>query len=262
MIAGPRKAPGRFGLTAATEQTAGMAFLMILLDVSANLLCVVVLLLTVSATAQSPRHPPAEAGFPVIAGQVLAPAGLVEAFRVRTVRDDSVSTIDLRREHIEVKIAGASPSALFHLSLDDPDFVHLVRRKLAPATGRILVFVFSQDGHAALRRSLDGVAAPVMEIDVPAALRAGGPDGGWSERFRVLFGRDIEPWTFRGLLARIIAGDVGANEAQRAPARQSGEAGGPGTPVWTAIQIGWRLFLLLLSVYAVARVGRMQPLAP
>jgi hypothetical protein len=264
MTAGPRKAFGRSrpAAAAAPEPTGNVPVFTVLLDVSANLLCVVVLLLTVSATAQSRRASMTEVGFPIVVGEVLAPADLVEAFRLRTVRDDGVSTIDLRRAHVEVKPAGTSPAVELPLSIADPDFASLLRRSLAPEAGKVLVFVFSQDGHGALRRSLDELAASVTEVDVPVALRAAGPDGGWSRAFRSLFDDGLGRDGFPGRLARIIAGSEGAGQPERAPADREAGTSGMRTKFWTVLQAGWRLSLLALSVYAMVLVGRMRPLAP
>lgn len=257
----PRRGSLAGGPPAAQQPITGIPFFTIMLDISANLLCVVVLLLTISAAARPGRMQTAETSVPIMTDRILAPAGLVEAFRLRTVRDESVSTIDLRRRHVEVKPAGASPSAAVPLSLDDPGFASLLRRTLPPAPGTILVFVFSQERHATLRGSLDGLAASVTEVDVPLALRTAAADSGWSDGFRAFFGRELRAETFPEQLARIIAGGS-ASDRESTLAQRSGGAGGTGSTIWTALQIGWRLSLLLLSVLAIAVVGRMRPRAP
>ncbi|MDN2581405.1 hypothetical protein [Aquibium sp. ELW1220] len=261
MSAPPKKAPGRPRGAIVAHGPAGVPFFTIMLDVSANLLCVVVLLLTISAAAQSRRAQTAEVGFPIRAGEALAPAGLVEAFRLRTVRSEGVATIDLRRDHVDVKPAGASPLNTFRLPLDAADFASSLRGSLAPAPGKVLVFVFSQEGHAALRRSLDEFATSVTETDVPVALRAADPEGGWSGAFRALFGREIAPATFPERLARIISGGLGADGQATGPASRSDAAAGTQGLLWTALQAAWRLTLLMLCVCAVILVGRLRPLA-
>lgn len=246
---------------AVPEPVAGVPVLTILLDVSANLLCVVVLLLTVSAAVQTRQLTPAEVGFPVRPGEVLAPAALVEAFRVRTARDAAIATVDLRRDHVEVKPAGESAAEARRLSFDDPGFASSLRDLLRPASGGVIVFVFVQDGHPALRRSLDAVASPVVEVDVPLALRAAGPDGGWSNAYRALFGRAIDPAAFPDRLAGIIAGGAGAGDPARSLADADGAAGRQAT-IWTVLLAVSRLCLLALSIGAVVLVGRMRPHPP
>lgn len=262
MSAGRRKGAGRTMPATAAEPAAGVPFVTILLDVSANLLCVVVLLLTVSAVSQSRRNPPAEVGYPVRSGEFLAPAGLVEAFRLRTVRESAVATVDLRRDHVEVKPAGTPPAETRRLSLAEPGFAAGIRDLLAPASGGVLVFVFAQDGYEALRRPLDALALPVAEVDVPLALRAPGADGGWSDAYRALFGRALDPAAFPDRLARIIAGEGGASGTAGDVGPPSGGTAGLSSAIWSVLQAAGRLCLLALSVGAVVLVGRIRPETP
>ena len=256
----PRKALARSGPATAPQETTSVPFFTIMLDVSANLLCVVVLLLTISAASQSRRLQTTEVGFPIVAGEIMAPAGLVESFRLRTVRSDGVSTIDLLRHHVEVKPAGATPFESIRLPLDVADFAATLRRSLPAEPGKVIVFVFSQEGHAGLRRTLDDVATTVSEIDVPLALRAKGPDGAWSPPFLGLFARELAPETFPERLAAIIAGGGGLSGAELSTSGRSSGTGGAWATIWTGLQAAWRLALLLLSLYAVVLVGRMRPL--
>lgn len=262
MSAGPPRASGRTIPATAPEPSAGVPFLTILLDVSANLLCVVVLLLTVSAASQSRRLPPAEVGFPVRSGEVLAPAGLIEAFRLRTVRETAVVSVDLRRDHVEVKPAGAPPAETRRLSFAEPDFAADLRDLLAPASGGVLLFVFAQDGYETLRPPLDALALPVTEVDVPLALRAPGADGGWSDAYRALFGRAVDPAAFPDRLARIIAGEGGTNGTAPGVDPPVGGTAGLAATLWSVLQAAGRLCLLALSVGAVVLVGRIRPETP
>ncbi|WP_187972860.1 hypothetical protein [Aquibium microcysteis] len=228
---------------------------------SANLLCVVVLLLTVSAAGRPPRPASAETGFPIRPGEVVEPAGLVEAFRLRAVRDASIATVDLRRDHVEVKPAGTPPADAVRLSLAAPALASDLRGLVSPAAGGILVFVFAQDGHPTLRRALDAVALPVTEIDVPLALRAPGPDAGWSDAYLALFGRINDPAAFPERLARIIAGGGGTGSPAGEPASASARTDGVSTTLWVTLGAAGRLCFLALSVGAIMLVGRLRPLA-
>jgi len=189
----------------------------VLVDVSANLLCLVVVFLALTlATGGTrpppPPEPPRTFAVPVIAGPAAAAPAVVDALFGRTTVAPR-ARLDLLDDGILATPAGAGPEATVRLADGAAVAPWLV------ATGAALadVFVFDHRHHAGTAAALATLGIVPREVSPPAALTA--PSGGFSADFGTLYGRDLDPAAFRAALARLLAGEgTGLPPVAEAPA--------------------------------------------
>ncbi|MEM7693055.1 MAG: hypothetical protein AAF318_01280 [Pseudomonadota bacterium] len=190
----------------------------VLVDLSANILVVAVVLLVIAMMGTAPTRTPVTAA--IIAEAPTGAAALIDALYRRTRPGSSRRAIEITA--LGIAVAGA-PVGLADL-----------RGEATPVD----LFVFDPRHHAAVRGALErGVS--VREVTVPAALRSA--DGQrWNAAFASLFGRPMTQASFRDHLTRFLAGAEGA--APRAPPAREPVA------KWLAVVGRGVLFLVALGV--------------
>lgn len=192
----------------------------VLVDVSANLLCLVVVFLAVTlATAGTlpppPPAPPPTVAVPVLSGPTAAAPAVVDALHGRTTLAPR-ARLDLVADGILATPAGAGPDATVRL----PDGAAVAPFLVATGAALADVFVFDHTHHAAMAAALASVGIVPREISPPAALTA--PGGGFSEGFEALYGAGLDPAAFREALTRLLAGEAPAGPPQAAASERPG----------------------------------------
>lgn len=147
-----------------------------LADISANILCVVLIVLVVTALTMGNGRSTSTQVIPVILANPESAADTVELLRQRLV--GSVALIDLTAE----------------------------RPTIPPGTEQVLIYIFDQKFHHVLVTRLITEGRNWREITVPQALRA--TDGtGFSYKFGNLIENAEDPAQFRRDLTQLLSGE-------------------------------------------------------
>ncbi len=209
-------------------------------DLSANLLCVVLvvlMLIALSPLRQGAERP--EIVLPVHVDAPLSGPDMVDMLYARA-RGTSGAALDLLAEGVRASEDVAAADAV------------------ALPGGAADVFVFDHRHHAALRARLEGAGVAVRELSVPAALRT--RDGAdWSPAFLALGQGAPDRDRFARALTDLLVGGVAAGGAM---VDEVTEPERPGTSLiarlraWqTTTNAGLALVFGLL-IWAIARRGR------
>lgn len=238
-----------------------MAFLTVMLDVTANLLCTAIILLVLSLAVDRRAPEVKTERIPIISGPTLTPADLVAAFRLRAGSAPNVITIDVARETVTLKAANASPGMATVLSTREVFEGKLAEWLPRGENAEVLLFIFDQGGYAGVQATIDKARLPSREIDVPLALRSVGDEQAWSQGFQALYGLDLDPDAFQRRLQKVLEGGRGGNDRAGAPGRPGaglGE-GGPARAVVRFLEIvgfWWRFMLVFFALAFMVWVRR------
>lgn len=215
----------------------------VLLDLSANVLVVVMVLLIAALAKPAARTEPLSV--PILVDAPTGAAALVDALFARTQAPGRRVAVDLTRDGVRV----TGREGTVDLAPGGPRFASTLVGAVGGPDAEVDLFVFDARHHTEVRSAL-GARATVREVTVPPSLRA--PDEGqWSRPFAQLFGRAMTAGEFRGRLARLLAGE---GTAVAPPDGQPPSRPGPDFSTVERLALPWRVVLLLVSLAAFWRV--------
>ncbi|MDO6966482.1 hypothetical protein [Rhizobium alvei] len=234
------------------------AFLTVMLDVTANLLCTAIILLVLSLVIDRRSAEPVREDVSVVTAPILAPSGLVDAFRARTGTMAESVTIDVDETGVTVKRAHSPPATSVRLSHRDVTVGKLARLLAESGKATVLLFIFDQSGYAAVRTAIDKAGLPSREIDVPLALRSADDAESWSRGFQSLFGRDLDRQTFQQRLQQILVGQGDVGDVTTANGLRSSPSGIQAAldRLLQTVGFWWRLMLVGAALVFMIRFRR------
>lgn len=212
----------------------------IVADLGANLVCMLLILMTVAA-ARPHAKDAFEAPIPLQRATPLSGPAQNDLLYLRLRPDPSVLAVELT----DAGAFATGPKGLFPLTTLP-----------APPPDRLVAFVFSAKAHTDLRRLTDAAGVPVDEITVPEALRHPEPTPGQSA-FSPAFlhlpvGADAA--SIRPLLRDLLMqGGSGAAEAEAT------STGGWLGAVWLFLRQAGNLMLLLVAAGILRSLRRRLP---
>jgi hypothetical protein len=200
----------------------------IVADLGANLVCVLLILLAVAAiqTRQGTKGPP-------IPAQRVAPlSGPAQSdlLYLRLRPDPRILTVE---------VAETGPL------MADRGILRPLTALPRPLPDRVVAYVFSAKGYAALRGLVDAAALPMDEITVPEALRSPAPiagQSGFSQAFLSLPVTD-DPISIRPALLRLLTDGGTAAALKTAETKQGWLAS-----AWLLFRQAGNLTLMLIAV--------------
>ena len=201
----------------------------IVADLGANLVCVLVILLAVTAVQSRPTPTDHTRIIPAHQVSPLSGTGQSDLLYLRLRPDPSILTV-------EVTADGAFASGAKGL-------VPLTTLPVPPPR-RVVAYVFAPGPYAALRRLTDAAGLPVDDITVPEALRRLSPTPGQSAFSPAFLSLTVtgDPASIRPALLRLLTqGGTGGALAQ-------GETGGGGSGLWVLFRQAASLAGLALAL--------------
>lgn len=203
----------------------------IVADLGANLVCVLLILLAVAAL-QSRQAQRRESAPPIPAHRAAPLSGPAQS---------DLLYLRLRPDprFLTVEVAEAGPF------MADGGQVHPLTTLPQPLPDRVVAYVFSAKGYAALRRLTDATALPLDEITVPEALRNAEPVAGQSNFSPAFLALPVtqDPTSIRPALLRLLnsGGTAGALEADETKQGWLASA-------WLLLRQAGNLTLMLIAV--------------
>ena len=237
-----------------------------LVDISANLFCVTLILLMISLFLGDHAAPvePVETRrtHAVIAGTMSGAADAVAMLRRRTLSGSPVSSVDLHGDRLVLRRAGEADGSTIPTS-ETEAAIGVV--SASSTAGPVDLFVFDWTHYGALMQGLERRGVPVQQMSVPQALRARAANAAgdtWSRSFTDLFGRAISEAQFPARLTAILQGGgdgKGASGAEVEPEEKSaplaiGETTLPRNYV-AALHVFWRFLLFLGGLWLLWKIN-------
>lgn len=200
----------------------------IVADLGANLVCVLLILLAVTALQSQTRESPP----PILAQRVAPLSGPAQSdlLYLRLRSDPQVLTV-------EVMETGPF--------LTDRGTLRPLTALPRPVPKRVVAYVFSPKGYAALRRLTDAAALPMVEITVPEALRTPKPITGQSGFSPAFLSLPVtpDPASIRPALLRLLTDGGTAAALETAETKQGWLAS-----AWLLLRQAGNLTLMLIAL--------------
>jgi hypothetical protein len=247
----------RGGILADREPVAtDTAFLTVMLDVTANLLCTAIILLVLTLAIDRRDTASAPVAAAVSMAPILAPAALVSAFHARAATVADTITIDIDRTGVTVKPAGSSPASARRLDRRDVTAGKLAALLAGGERAGVLLFIFDQEAYGATSGAVRAAGLSAREVDVPLALRSEADPQTWSRGFRSLFGLDLDAPSFQQRLQQILVGQGDGDETRIDGGPSPGAALARLRGLLDGVGFWWRLTLVGTALGFMIRLRR------